>query len=108
MDTIASSLEDPATGASPRADGSTDCLRYIHSSQACSDIKKKFQLATELRDEFDQWVQGGQLAPFLTRFVPIFLKQLEGPPSFITTSTEQVWEGGWKQWGTKTKRANAL
>jgi len=59
-------------------------------SPALPDIKLKAKLATDLRDEFEQWVQAGQYAPFMTRLVPILLKQLDGPPSLITTSPEQV------------------
>jgi transformation/transcription domain-associated protein len=54
------------------------------------DVKLKAQIAQELRDGIDYFTQGAQYPTFLKRLVPIFLKLLEGPPVFISTSAEQV------------------
>ncbi|KAF2229771.1 hypothetical protein EV356DRAFT_580549 [Viridothelium virens] len=53
------------------------------------DLKTKCALATELRDSLETWCQGNTYNQFLSRFVPIFLKILDGQPVFISTSPEQ-------------------
>ena len=52
-------------------------------------MKTKCALATELRDSLETWCQGNTYPQFLSRFVPIFLKILDGQPVFISTSPEQ-------------------
>ncbi|TKA61787.1 hypothetical protein B0A55_12420, partial [Friedmanniomyces simplex] len=54
-----------------------------------TDAKTKSGLLTELRDNIDSWCQGGNYAPFLAKFVPIFLAILQGPAVFTSTSPEQ-------------------
>ena len=52
-------------------------------------MKTKCALATELRDSLETWCQGNTYAQFLNKFVPMFLKILDGQPVFISTSPEQ-------------------
>ena len=54
------------------------------------DLKGKFNTATELRDNIDILCQGPAYAIFLKKLVPVFMKLLEGPPVFTSTSWEQV------------------
>ncbi|MCJ1304891.1 hypothetical protein MMC08_007704, partial [Hypocenomyce scalaris] len=53
------------------------------------DLKGKFNTATELRDNIDILCQGPAYAIFLKKLVPVFMKLLEGPPVFTSTSWEQ-------------------
>jgi len=53
-------------------------------------VKVKLNFATECRDAIEI-LCSGQLYPiFLKKLVPVFMKLLEGPPVFISTSWEQV------------------
>ncbi|KAL8725777.1 MAG: hypothetical protein Q9166_007142 [cf. Caloplaca sp. 2 TL-2023] len=53
------------------------------------DVKQKFSIATDLRDNIDLLCNGPSYAAFLKKLVPVFTKLLEGPPVFISTSWEQ-------------------
>lgn len=53
-------------------------------------MRIKAKLAVDLRDEFEQWIQGGMYSRFLDKFVPILLKLLDTPISFMSNSHEQV------------------
>ena len=53
------------------------------------ELKLKVQIATELRDSIEYMVQGPAYATLLKKMMPIFMKLLEGPPVFISTSWEQ-------------------
>ncbi|KAK8187026.1 hypothetical protein IWZ00DRAFT_456806 [Phyllosticta capitalensis] len=54
-----------------------------------SDLKVKTGVATEIRDNIEQCCSGSSYNVFLEKFIPIFLKLLEGQPVFISTSQEQ-------------------
>lgn len=54
------------------------------------ELKLKFHIAQELRDSIDFFTQGSQYPAFLKKMIPIFLKLLDSPPVFISTSWEQV------------------
>lgn len=54
------------------------------------ELKVKYNLATELRDNIDSFCVGASYAIFLKKLVPVFMKLLEGPPVFTSTSWEQV------------------
>ena len=54
------------------------------------DVKIKFSVATELRDNLDLLCNGTTYAVFLKKLIPVFMKLLEGLPVFISTSWEQV------------------
>ena len=54
------------------------------------ELKVKYNLATELRDNIDGFCVGASYAIFLKKLVPVFMKLLEGPPVFTSTSWEQV------------------
>ncbi|KAL9615129.1 MAG: hypothetical protein Q9167_000447 [Letrouitia subvulpina] len=54
-----------------------------------SDLKHKFSLATDVRDNIDLLCNGPSYSLFLTKLVPVFKKLLEGPPVFVSTSWEQ-------------------
>ncbi|SLM34988.1 histone acetylase complex subunit [Lasallia pustulata] len=53
------------------------------------ELKVKYNLATELRDNVDGFCVGASYAIFLKKLVPVFMKLLEGPPVFTSTSWEQ-------------------
>lgn len=57
---------------------------------ASVELKVKYNLATELRDNIDGFCVGASYAIFLKKLVPVFMKLLEGPPVFTSTSWEQV------------------
>ena len=54
------------------------------------DLKARANLVEQIRDNFESYGQGPQYAAFLNHFVPVFLKILDGPPSFTSNSPEQV------------------
>lgn len=53
-------------------------------------MRTRIMAATELRDQVDLWCQGQSYTYFLSKFVPVMLKLLDGQPVFISTSPEQV------------------
>jgi hypothetical protein len=57
---------------------------------SCADLKLKLNVATELRDNIDQLCNGPTYTLFLKKLIPIFVKLLEGPPVFTSTSWEHV------------------
>lgn len=63
----------------------------VTNAVSCQDLKTKLGIATELRDNIDTWCQHGYTA-FLAKLIPVFLHVLEGTPSFISNSPEQVRE----------------
>ncbi|KAK7561566.1 hypothetical protein IWX47DRAFT_824151 [Phyllosticta citricarpa] len=54
-----------------------------------SDLKSKTGVATDIRDNIEQCCSGSTYHVFLEKFIPVFLKLLEGQPVFISTSPEQ-------------------
>lgn len=56
----------------------------------CLEVQKKYNIATELRDNIDILCNGPTYAMFLKRLVPVFTKLLEGPPVFMSTYMEHV------------------
>ena len=54
------------------------------------DHKVKLNAATELRDNVEFMCTGSNYPIFLKKLLPIFVKLLEGPPVFTSTSFEQV------------------
>ncbi|CAI6307238.1 unnamed protein product [Periconia digitata] len=54
-----------------------------------SDMRVKSIQLTEIRDNIESFCQGPQYGVFLNHLIPIFLKILDGPPVFISTSPEQ-------------------
>ena len=55
-----------------------------------TDVKIKVNFATECRDAIEILCSGQLYPVFLKKLVPVFMKLLEGPPVFISTSWEQV------------------
>ncbi|KAI9886978.1 MAG: hypothetical protein M1823_001194 [Watsoniomyces obsoletus] len=53
------------------------------------DIRIKAQIVQEIRDSLDYLTQPSRYGSFLNTMVPIFIKLLEGPPVFVSTSPEQ-------------------
>ncbi|KAF2140214.1 uncharacterized protein K452DRAFT_273824 [Aplosporella prunicola CBS 121167] len=53
------------------------------------DLKLKTGVATEIRDSIELYSSGSTYNSFLEKFIPVFLKLLDGPPVFISTSQEQ-------------------
>lgn len=53
------------------------------------DVKQKGNIAVDIRDNIESYCQGPQYSAFLTSFVPIFLKILDGAPVFLSNSPEQ-------------------
>ena len=54
------------------------------------DAKAKLTPAMELRDNVEFLCSGPTYPIFLKKLLPIFIKVLEGPPVFISTSMIQV------------------
>jgi transformation/transcription domain-associated protein len=54
------------------------------------DPKAKLTPAMELRDNVEFLCTGSSYPIFLKKLLPIFVKILEGPPVFISTSWVQV------------------
>ncbi|KAL6722004.1 transcription-associated protein 1 [Lecanora helva] len=52
------------------------------------ELQKKVHLATEMRDNIDVLCTGTAYPIFLKRLIPVFAKILEGPPAFMSTSSE--------------------
>ena len=55
-----------------------------------AEVQKKYNTATELRDNIDILCNGPAYPIFLKKLVPVFMKLLEGPPVFISTYMEHV------------------
>ncbi len=55
-----------------------------------ADTKVKVTVATDCRDAIEFLCSGPVYLIFLKKLVPVFMKLLEGPPVFISTSWEQV------------------
>ena len=60
------------------------------AADACLEVQKKYNIATELRDNIDILCNGPAYPIFLKRLVPVFTKLLEGPPVFMSTHMEHV------------------
>ena len=56
----------------------------------CVETQKKYNLATELRDNIDILCNGPTYPIFLKKLIPVFMKLLEGPPVFMSTYMEHV------------------
>lgn len=56
----------------------------------CAEVQKKYNIATELRDNIDILCNGPTYPIFLKKLVPVFMKLLEGPPVFMSTYMEHV------------------
>ncbi len=54
------------------------------------EVQKKYNTATELRDNIDILCNGPAYPIFLKKLVPVFMKLLEGPPVFMSTYMEHV------------------
>ena len=55
-----------------------------------AEVQKKYNIATELRDNIDILCNGPTYPIFLKKLVPVFMKLLEGPPVFMSTYMEHV------------------
>ena len=60
------------------------------AADACAEVQKKYNIATELRDNIDILCNGSAYPIFLKKLVPVFMKLLEGPPVFMSTYMEHV------------------
>ena len=60
------------------------------AADACAEVQKKYNTATELRDNIDILCNGPAYPIFLKKLVPVFMKLLEGPPVFMSTYMEHV------------------
>ena len=56
----------------------------------CAEVQKKYNIATELRDNIDILCNGPTYPLFLKKLLPVFMKLLEGPPVFMSTYMEHV------------------
>lgn len=59
-------------------------------SDSCAEVQKKYNIATELRDNIDILCNGPTYPVFLKKLIPVFMKLLEGPPVFMSTYMEHV------------------
>ena len=89
IDQFAAKLSDPSTGT-PLLPILMISTALLYAEFALADIKVKLNVATELRDNIDQFCNGPLYANFLTKLMPVFRKLLEGPPVFMSTSWEHV------------------
>ena len=76
--------------ASARHRASWGCRRRIAADVPCVEAQKKYNIATELRDNIDILCNGPSYPIFLKKLVPVFMKLLEGPPVFMSTHMEHV------------------
>ena len=61
------------------------------SADSCTDVRLKLRAAIELRDNLDRIFNVQQAFPAILKvLVPAFIKVLEGPPVFQSTSAEHV------------------
>lgn len=60
------------------------------AADTCAEAQKKYNIATELRDNIDILCNGPTYPIFLKKLVPVFMKLLEGPPVFMSTYMEHV------------------
>lgn len=60
------------------------------AADTCAEVQKKYNIATELRDNIDILCNGPTYPIFLKKLVPVFMKLLEGPPVFMSTYMEHV------------------
>jgi len=65
---------------------------FLAETDTHLDAKVKVTPAMELRDNVEFLCTGPTYPYFLKKLLPIFLKTLEGPPVFISTSMIQVCE----------------
>ena len=95
IDIFAARLGNPNLGRSSRSHlyqllfhrlDLSDSLRLTN----LPDPKVKLNHAMELRDNVEFLCAGAIYPVFLRKLIPIFLKLLEGPPIFISTSWIQV------------------
>lgn len=78
----------------PSTPGMANPLQHLETYEvklqdAATDAKVKGTLLTEIRDGLDAWTQPQIYAQFLSKYIPIFLGILAGPPVFTSTSPEQ-------------------
>ncbi|KAB8360902.1 hypothetical protein FH972_024635 [Carpinus fangiana] len=59
------------------------------SDNAQVDLKPKVAAITELRDNIERWCQSSLYVHFLKRMIPVWMKILDGQPSFMNLSSEQ-------------------
>ena len=59
-------------------------------TDTCAEVQKKYNIATELRDNIDILCNGPTYPIFLKKLIPVFMKLLEGPPVFMSTYMEHV------------------
>ena len=60
------------------------------AADSCAEVQKKYNIATELRDNIDILCNGPTYPIFLKKLVPVFMKLLEAPPVFMSTYMEHV------------------
>ena len=68
------------------------CFTYSRGTvpDTCAEVQKKYNIATELRDNIDILCNGPTYPIFLKKLIPVFMKLLEGPPVFMSTYMEHV------------------
>ena len=68
------------------------CFTYSRGTvpDSCAEVQKKYNIATELRDNIDILCNGPTYPIFLKKLIPVFMKLLEGPPVFMSTYMEHV------------------
>ena len=89
IDQFAAKLSDAATGRT-HSSHSDQGSAFLYWTDTYVDVKIKFNVATELRDNTDQFCTGPLYPIFLKKLIPVFKKLLEGPPVFMSTSWEHV------------------
>ena len=77
-------------GQASAFDGASHGCRRRIVADMCAEVQKKYNIATELRDNIDILCSGPTYPIFLKKLVPVFMKLLEGPPVFMSTHMEHV------------------
>ena len=91
IDAFAARLSDANLGRrSLRPSCGMPHCSHRQTADACAEVQKKYNTATELRDNIDILCNGPAYPIFLKKLVPVFMKLLEGPPVFMSTYMEHV------------------
>ena len=87
FEAMASKLDDPNSGMSRNRRRARILKEF---TDLRTDLGAKLTQAIDIRDNIESYCQGPQYAAFLSHFVPVFLKLLDGPPVFFSGSIEHV------------------
>lgn len=90
IEAFAARLGDANLGRRYSLHGASHDCGHGTAADTCAEVQKKYNIATELRDNIDILCNGPTYPIFLKKLVPVFMKLLEGPPVFMSTYMEHV------------------